>query len=263
MGSPQFSTSTGSDEGDELLRLASADNFRDVAGTGEGYATATGRMRRGVFFRSSQLTLTPEDVSLISGLELTVIHDLRPLKEVQRYPDVPVAGAEWHHHPVPGMPMDAVSGSMDPAFTHALMCDTYRALVTSATSRATLGQLLAEMAVTPGPQLFHCVSGKDRTGWVAMLLQHIAGVSLDTMMADYLLSNELAAVSRRVTEAFIQAQYGAERVAVYEPALIAHRDFLEAGLDQVARSYGDLDGYLGDGLALSPALRTTLAGRLA
>lgn len=260
--SSQLSTSINGDEGDELRRLASARNFRDVAGSGEGYPTATGRMRRGVFFRSSQLTLTPEDVSQVSGLGLAAIHDLRSAEEVERHPHVPVGRAQWRHHPVPGLPTDAVSGSTDPAVTHELMCDTYRAFVTSETSRATLGRLLAVTAQTPGPQLFHCVSGKDRTGWVVMLLQHIAGVSPETIMADYLLSNELGTVSREMAEALIQAHYGVERVAVYEPSFIVHPDFIQAGLDEAARSFGDLDGYLHAGLALSPAMRTMLAERL-
>ena len=95
-----------------------------------------------------------------------------------------------------------------------------------------------------------------------MLLQHIAGVGPETVMADYLLSNEFAAVSRQETEEFIRAHYGADRVAVYEPALSVHRDFLEAGLDQATQSYGGVDGYLADGLGLSQKLRSVLAGRL-
>ena len=47
---------------DEILRLASADNFRDVAGP--GYATRDGaRVRRGVFYRSNELQLTEADHS--------------------------------------------------------------------------------------------------------------------------------------------------------------------------------------------------------
>ena len=47
-------------EEEEYLRLASADNLRDVAGP--GYATRDGgRVRTGVFYRSNDLRLTDAD----------------------------------------------------------------------------------------------------------------------------------------------------------------------------------------------------------
>jgi protein-tyrosine phosphatase len=80
----------------ELLRLGSADNFRDVAGTGAGYRTRTGdRVRRGVFFRSNELQLTGPDAAALAGLGIAVIHDLRSAAEVEAHPDVVVPGATW------------------------------------------------------------------------------------------------------------------------------------------------------------------------
>ena len=40
----------------------------------------------------------------------------------------------------------------------------------------------------PGGVLFHCVRGVDRTGIIALLLLALAGVALEDMIADYLLS---------------------------------------------------------------------------
>ena len=54
--------------GDELTRLASADNFRDVAGP--GLTTSDGaRLRPGVFYRSNELQLLDEDAATLAAVE--------------------------------------------------------------------------------------------------------------------------------------------------------------------------------------------------
>lgn len=45
---------------------------------------------------------------------------------------------------------------------------------------------LVEMEKHDGPYLIHCVEGKDRTGFVCILLESLAGASYDEMQADYM-----------------------------------------------------------------------------
>lgn len=45
---------------------------------------------------------------------------------------------------------------------------------------------LVEMTKHEGPYLIHCVEGKDRTGFVCILLESLAGASYDEMQADYM-----------------------------------------------------------------------------
>jgi protein-tyrosine phosphatase len=49
---------------------------------------------------------------------------------------------------------------------------------------------------TSGATLFHCASGKDRTGVMAALLQKIAGVSEESIFADYIASGHDARPQR-------------------------------------------------------------------
>ena len=95
------------DLGHELVRLASADNFRDLAGPGHRSADGT-PLRPGVLYRSNELQLSDADVHRLAGLGLGEIFDLREQHEVDAHPDIEVAGASWHHLPVPGIPMDQV-----------------------------------------------------------------------------------------------------------------------------------------------------------
>ena len=53
-----------------------------------------------------------------------------------------------------------------------------------------LADALAEMAEQPGPYLVHCTEGKDRTGYVCMLLEALCGASYDELEADYMLTYE-------------------------------------------------------------------------
>ena len=50
--------------------------------------------------------------------------------------------------------------------------------------------LLQEMCRLSAPILFHCASGKDRTGVAAMLVLYLLGVDPETIMEDYMLSND-------------------------------------------------------------------------
>ena len=45
---------------------------------------------------------------------------------------------------------------------------------------------LIEMSTHGGPYLIHCLEGKDRTGFVCLLLEALCGASYDEMVADYM-----------------------------------------------------------------------------
>ena len=244
----------------ELLRLASADNFRDVAGP--GYAGADGReLRAGVFYRSNELRLSGEDLAALSGLGLTSIIDLRADIEIERHPDPSVPGAVWRHFDVIGIPMEEVAALQTHAQAVELMDRVYSGFVESAKSRAGFGGVLRALA-EGGPQVFHCTAGKDRTGWVSALLQHIAGVPDAVIESDYLLTNELTAVSRARVEAEISKHLGEHGVEIFEPTLVADPEYLTSAYASIEKLYGDRATYLREGLGLDEAVLDRLRGLL-
>jgi protein-tyrosine phosphatase len=247
----------------ELVRLASADNFRDVAGTGAGYPTVDGgHVRRGVFYRSNELQLTDADAGLLADLGVVRIHDLRSQMEVDAHPDAAVPGATWHHVEVSGIPMEMVSGLEDADAAQRVMREVYDAFVRSPDARASYADLLTALATEPVPQLFHCTAGKDRTGWAAALLLEVAGVDRGTILADYLLTNEVSSATREKYLAMIAEHLGADKVAVYEPTMVVDEAFLQAGYDAVDELYGSVDAYLRDGLGLGDDVLGALRSRL-
>ncbi|CAN5148429.1 tyrosine-protein phosphatase [soil metagenome] len=251
----------GTDLGDDLIRLASADNFRDVAG--DGYVTADGQpLQRGVFFRSNELQLTHEDAAAITDLGITAIYDLRGTTEVEAHPDVEVPGATWHHVEVLGIPHGVGAELVDPDAAEAAICDVYDRFVNDPASRASFGALLTGLATSTSPQLFHCTAGKDRTGWTAALLLRLAGVPEDVVTADYLRTNDIGLATREKYLGLVAEHMGADRVPVFERIMIADTSYLAAADDAVAATYGSLAAYLRDGLGLSDDLIAALKARL-
>ena len=247
---------------EELVRLASADNFRDVAGTGAGYPVTGGRMRRGVFYRANELQLTAVDADTLARLGVAMIHDLRSAMEVEAHPDVEVPGATWVHVEVAGIPTEMVQGLADADAAERVMREVYDAFVVSPEARASYSRLLTDLAAGPVPQLFHCTAGKDRTGWAAALLMEIAGADRATIMADYLLTNEVSAATRTKYLGMIAEHLGEQAVAVYEPTMVVEEAYLQAAYDRVAEHYGDIDGYLRAGLDLHDDVLAALRARL-
>lgn len=248
---------------EELLRIASADNFRDVAGRGDGYAVGGGaRVRRGIFFRSNELRLTEPDAETLSRIGITTIHDLRSTMEIEAHPDTDVPGATWRHVEVSGIPTEMLDGLTDAEAAARVMCEVYHAFVESPAARASYTTLLSDLATGPLPQLFHCTAGKDRTGWAAALLLEVAGVDRSTILADYLLTNEISSATRTKYLAMVAEHLGEEKVAVYEPTMVVDRAYLQAAYDKVDEHHGSVEAYLREGLGLDDDILGALRRRL-
>ena len=239
--------------------LPSAPNFRDLAGIsasngGTGFADTTshnGVMRTGVFYRSNMLhDLDNADLAIISTLNIGRDIDLRTPDEYNANPDLNFGAILTHINidntkaPTPPPPLSSpVSAAV------AYMESGYVDFVTKSDQRAAIHTVLITLANDSFPDLFHCSGGKDRTGWTAMLLQSIAGVSPTTIMSDYLATNTY-------TAAFIQSQLVGVPPAEVPTAtalLGVQSSYLQTGLDQINASYGSMYAYLTQGLGLTQA----------
>ena len=244
-------------------RLGSVNNFRDIGGAGGGYPTVDGRqVRRGMFYRSNVLALTPADKAVIDTLNIASVYDLRTPGEASRSADVMPAGAVYVNINVLGQGDQTVPPPDLPGGATAWMEAGERAYVTGTAQRAGYGSLLTQLASTDGVQLIHSEAGKDRTGWVAAILLSIANVPLDIIMQDYLLTNTYAAESIKVEIAGVQTQTGAAAATLQTPLFGVQESFLQAGFDQVQSSYGTMTSYLTVGLGLSQSTIDTLHDRL-
>ncbi|MEU7030927.1 tyrosine-protein phosphatase [Streptomyces sp. NPDC046275] len=257
--------------------LQGAVNVRDLG----GYGTYDGaRVRHGLVYRGDHLArLTDADVTVLGGLGLARVVDFRiPLEVRYDGTDRLPAGVSALSRPVTdnglyGQLLTAI-GSRDPVRQEemlgggraaAFMTEVYRTFVTGADNRAGFGATLRELAAPgAGPRLFHCTSGKDRTGWASWLLLVLVGVPESLATEDYLASNTYrAAYDASVREGLRQSGY-MENPDLIIPLQEVRREYLDAALAEVRSRYGGLYAYVTDGLGLDlrtlAALRSRLVG---
>jgi protein tyrosine/serine phosphatase len=244
--------------------LVSADNFRDLAGIGAVYGGGTadpaggGYLRPGVVYRSNALTLNRADQTALVKLGIGEDIDLRTPTEIHEQPDKLPSGIIYVNVNIFGgeklPPLDLSSV----AAAHKQMQGIYRGFVTNSAERASFRSALLDVADARRAVVFHCTAGKDRSGWMAILLQSIAGVPQPIILHDYLASNEYRAAS--IKGSLIKLP--ADKRPSYAVLMAAQADFLDAAFNAVKRNYGDMQGYLENGLGLTPAQLAALRARL-
>ncbi|TQF66440.1 tyrosine-protein phosphatase [Rhodococcus spelaei] len=243
-------------------RLASIDNFRDVAGTGAGYAAGWTHVNKGVFYRANAIVPNEADMATLAGLKLSTVYDLRTDDEVAQKQDVLPSGVTYKRIPILSGNINAMLGKIkSPDDARKMMQDMNRSFATGDVEKAKFRELLTDLATTDGGQVFHCTAGKDRTGWASAVLLSIAGVSNQTIMDDYLLTNEYAKDSIAKNTEGLKRAFG-DAYVNFLPLVTVEQSFLQAGLDQVATTYGSMDKYLTEGLGLSPATIGKLKAKL-
>jgi protein-tyrosine phosphatase len=243
------------------LELSSVANFRDVAGSGLSLGEGT-RMATGVVYRSAALfDASRSDLARLRRAGITLVIDLRTDVVAASQPDPRITGARHRQVDIFGAHGGAVRGT-SVAGARASMRQMNIDFVASASQRARIADALTLIASATSPVLVHCQAGKDRTGWISALLQLIAGADQQQVMSEYLKSNEYRA--QKLADAYRRtlASRGPTAARIQRAHLSVDPTYLNAGLDELERGYGTLDGYLTDGLGLSRATIEALKQRL-
>ncbi|MBM7439507.1 tyrosine-protein phosphatase [Streptomyces sp. HB132] len=247
-------------------------NLRDLGGIALGRHR---RLRQGILLRSGQLSDFEEHDMAVAALGLRTVVDLRTADERRWAPDRLPAGARLFVADVlgddPGVTPARLKALLDDPDGAArvlgggraedLFAQTYRRMVLSPGAAAAYRAFLDTVADPRArPLLFHCATGKDRTGWATTLLLMMAGASREVVRAEFL------AVNRAVRAAFGPAvrrflDDGGDPDIAYA-VVEARPRYLEAALDAMDERWGGLDGYLSKALRLPPAVADRLRADL-
>jgi protein-tyrosine phosphatase len=239
-------------------------NFRDLG----GYRADNGRrVRWGAVYRSGGLArLTDEGVDDLARLGLKLVCDFRAADERKVHPSRLPAGNPPAVDRLPIRPKEGaqmrdlvLSGKATPDDVAAAYRAIYRAYVLDhAVQYAALFKHLADGASYP--LVFHCAAGKDRTGVAAALILTALGVPWETVLADYLLTNEYFSYRpRRGNGGDVLDSVPEELRATF---VAARQDYLETAFAAANEVYGSLDAYLRDALSVSDAVRDGLRSHL-
>lgn len=111
---------------------------------------------------------------------------------------------------------------------------------------------LTALAEKEGPFLIHCTEGKDRTGFVCMLIEALCGASYDELVADYMITydnyyqinkennaEQYEVIVREVLDPMIREVVGDENVDIHTADLSEYAEHYLTGLgmsgDTIAR----------------------------
>lgn len=225
------------------LKLQRVYNTRDLG----GYSNEDGGTTRfGVFLRSdAPCELPEEDVQALLDYGVTASMDLRSDGERASRPSSLRDSTTYYEKPL--FAQAAILGAKSAHSPDDTWLERYIDMAES--SQAWAVEALRIAAGNEGCLLFHCTTGKDRTGLLSCYLLSIAGVSREDIAADYCISELfLGPVYQRM----IQGKMNLDKTKSLPPI---SKEKLEAffrtpaeamlGLiDYLTEKYGSVVGYL-------------------
>lgn len=251
--------------------FARLDNFRDFG----GYPTRDGRsMVKGRLFRSAHLAdLTDEDLEHFANLDIEVIVDLRGPGERGRKPGRRHAGfagtviQDEMDEALTSTWMDWVRQSDDVGVHgfRAYMRNFYRAAPADPRYVALYRRYFEALSEARGGLIVHCAAGKDRTGVICALTQHLAGVPEEHILHDYMLTRLDDFLTRQVDGIVANTLKQTGKVVAREAvaaALGVEEEFLRAAFAMMTERYGSVDGYLEQELGLDADRRAAVLARI-
>jgi protein-tyrosine phosphatase len=110
-----------------------------------------------------------------------------------------------------------------------------------------------------GAFLVHCSSGKDRTGFACMLILHALGVPRDSILADYLRTNQMLSFERYFLPHLERINHAipSDRAALLPLGTVCP-EYMAAAYQAIEAEFGCVEVYLEQALGLNEAARRRL-----
>ena len=251
------------------LPFVHADNFRDLG----GIKTVEGRyVNWGRFYRSDALNrLDDQEFVLFDGLGIKKIYDLRSDEEIKQGPDHVPPGVTYIHWPIFNMVNagffeeiegKVASGDFTVAAADDLLISTNKDF--AGKYHEEFKGLLAQIFSDTVPSVFHCSSGKDRTGFTAAMILAILKVDRGTIFEEYEMTNfyiqdELDTIVSRMSK---ELKIAPDKIQGAMYALMGvKKAYLSAAFEVIDKQYGGIDAYIKNQLGISDQEREELIQR--
>lgn len=219
---------------DRTIKLEGCYNFRDLG----GYPAEGGRKTLwGKVYRADDLSrLTANDLATLSGLGIKTYVDFRDKFETKQRPDKVAPGVEHVQHLSidTAQVMEIFSSDVLTGETaEKQMQDIYASLANDFTDQ--YRRFFACLTNSANaPMVFHCLAGKDRTGFGAAVFLAALGVDSQIIFDDYMLSSKnLAEVSAKWA-----------KTEAHKALLGVRRSYLESAFKSIEKNYGGMKNYL-------------------
>lgn len=243
------------------IYLEGTHNTRDLG----GYISQDGRfVKNGILYRSDKLSnLTPNDVLEIKKLGIKKIIDFRSEDEKTRDPNKIPEGVEYVEMPIEADKKikqeiyDVLSGKIDKDIKEFLM-EANRKFIYEYSE--TFKLFLLEIINNPVPTLYHCTAGKDRTGFATLLIYTILDIDRETILEDYLKTNEFIAnsIEKVKFEVAKSMKISNKEVDRIMPLLHVDIDYINSAINEADKNYGSLFTFINDRLEIKTNERDLL-----
>lgn len=241
-----------------ILPLTGGINFRDL---GNKKLANGSKIKPELLYRAGALDrLTDSDLQLLTHQNLFQILDYRDSGEIIDKPDRLWQGALYHNAPANPLSkeVDANLEKLSPKVLdefdpQAFMFRLYELLPINNPAYHTLAQLLLQPE--KGGIVQHCAVGKDRTGVGSALILFALGADLDTVMEDYLLTNETLAPYRIELLEHHAKTMSDSVVEKFAYVYSVREDFLNTALKSIEQHYGDVNTWLEKDIGLDSNAR--------
>jgi protein-tyrosine phosphatase len=270
LASPAFSNTLSENR---VIYLKGTTNTRDIG----GYLTNDmNTLRYGQIIRSDKLSrLTAKDFQKLEELGLKTVIDLRTDKEYNESPTVWKGDnpPQFFHFPVGDSKNEWFSNqrkmmkrnrfTKEQSLEH--MVEGYRMIADEGTSSF---QKMMEVVLDESnwPVLIHCNAGKDRSGVGVALILEALGVDRETIMEEYLLTNEISRIEDKAVFLSRESKSSSRGSrfskgtppSAWLPIVGVDAKMLEAFYESVDEKYGSMDAYLA-ALGVDQKARLSLA----
>ena len=260
-------------EHERSLGLIMIDNARELG----GYKTRDGRqIKHGLLLRTAKLSnATAGDIEkLVNEYRLGTIIDFRMGAEAAAEPDPEIEGVERYNISImnemelrkqremmdidPGDLMkDPIKGFKTALELKIVSDEMYINFLDNEAGKKGFSEFF-RLLLNEAPDravLWHCTSGKDRTGLAAVLLMTALGVDRETCMADFLLTNEFNKDKIAQTRVFLDIALKPEDKHLLNDMLVVldgvNESFMEKAIDFMDSKYGSVMGYINNELHIT------------
>lgn len=247
------------------MRLNKLSNTRDLG----GLPTSDGRkIKCGKLIRSGKLYKLPHNtVDALKEKGVTTVVDLRIFTEIEEHPDTLWKGIKYVHLPLLCTATPGITREKSMKHTMILeskriknefgtgenyMQQMYRSILLSEEPQEHLRSLLRLVIDNDGAILWHCSSGKDRAGIVAMLIESLLGVSEEAILADYMASARfLRGKFVRNKAGLLIAPCSMSLKHLLKSMMDVKPQFLTGAMDAVKERYGSIENYCKEVLSVT------------
>ncbi|MBE5971533.1 MAG: tyrosine-protein phosphatase [Lachnoclostridium sp.] len=259
-----------------VISLDGALNARDLG----GLPLKDGRyVKKGKLIRSGRLSdLTEQDKNiLVHDWNVTTIVDLRNDQEISEHPDVTLDGVSLKNICLLSGEKKAISREDYGLSMSLFAINRAKSLLEDGGSKKLLEGMYGQMAENEecidrirdffellllqedGSLIWHCTSGKDRTGVLGVLLLLLLGADLEVAKEDYLYTNEQNHTYRENLLERMRKR-GAEENVIEEMRILESVDwiYIESFLNTLVNRYGSIDLFLTNVIGMDAECRRKL-----